>query len=57
MIITDENIQQLKNLRGEYLVSYRRDGVVMLRNSADYKMAVDSGKIELKLCCGMKMRS
>jgi hypothetical protein len=37
MIITDENIQQPKNLRGEYLVSYRRDGVVMLRNSADYK--------------------
>jgi hypothetical protein len=38
MIITDENIQKLKNLRGEYIwLVISRDGVVMLRNFADYK--------------------
>ncbi|MFV8331555.1 thioredoxin family protein [Flavobacterium sp. GSP14] len=52
MIITDENIQQLKNLRGEYIWLVTSEGwcgdaaqLLPIIN----KMAVDSGKIELKI--------
>ena len=52
MIITDENIQKLKNLRGEYiwlviLEGWCGDAAQLL--PIINKMAVDSGKIELKI--------
>jgi hypothetical protein len=58
MIITDENIQQPKNLRGEYIwlvISEGWCGDAAQLLPIINKMAVDSGKIELKLCFGMKM--
>ncbi|MFV8358137.1 thioredoxin family protein [Flavobacterium sp. XS1P32] len=52
MIITDENIQQLKNLRGEYIwlvISEGWCGDAAQLLPIINKMAVDSGKIELKI--------
>jgi hypothetical protein len=59
MIITDENIQQPKNLRGEYIwlvISEGWCGDAAQLLPIINKMAVDSGKIE-KIVLGMKMRS
>jgi hypothetical protein len=50
MIITDENIQQPKNLRGEYIwLVISRDGVAMLRNLPIIKLLILANRVKIVL--------